>query len=366
MQFKERVFMPVLLMSALLSGTAQADIGDTQTFDTPEILEGWFCGVDCLVNGWNGGNIALNAGEDGAGDNAVLYTASGNRGFHFFTWQDNNAADFNFLGDFISAGVVAIQFDARHSGDGADLVLRGYLFDDESFGSAISNGSVTILNTLEGQPWQTYEISLRTEDLAVGPFAGVPTEGVELHDVLDLVGQAGLRHDPDNAGPGIPAPVAAAIYIDDIVLLRDTDGDGVLDGDDFCPDTASGEIVDEVGCANAQVDADGDGVCDLDAASGGPAMCAGIDRCPGTVIPEAVPTSKRGLGWFRWALQNSDGTFTQGRRHNKGHYNFTVQDTRGCSCEQIITESGYRGWVRDINLKYGCSTWVMLRWIWSE
>ena len=38
---------------------------------------------------------------------------------------------------------------------------------------------------------------------------------------------------------------------------RDTDGDGVLDGDDLCPDTPQGETVGADGCA---LDADGDGV----------------------------------------------------------------------------------------------------------
>jgi OOP family OmpA-OmpF porin len=47
----------------------------------------------------------------------------------------------------------------------------------------------------------------------------------------------------------------------------DSDGDGVYDGIDRCPDTPRGAVVDERGCA---VDSDGDGVPD------------GIDQCPGT------------------------------------------------------------------------------------
>ncbi len=48
---------------------------------------------------------------------------------------------------------------------------------------------------------------------------------------------------------------------------RDSDGDGVLDRRDDCPDTPPGAIVDEHGCPK---DSDGDGVYD------------GIDRCPNT------------------------------------------------------------------------------------
>ena len=48
---------------------------------------------------------------------------------------------------------------------------------------------------------------------------------------------------------------------------RDTDGDGVPDDKDKCPDTPAGATVDATGCPH---DADGDGVLD------------GLDKCPGT------------------------------------------------------------------------------------
>ena len=48
---------------------------------------------------------------------------------------------------------------------------------------------------------------------------------------------------------------------------KDSDGDGVKDGDDRCPDTPAGVEVDAVGCP---VDSDGDGVADYQ------------DRCPNT------------------------------------------------------------------------------------
>ncbi len=67
-------------------------------------------------------------------------------------------------------------------------------------------------------------------------------------------------------------------HLDNIVLgaglsigfgtrARDTDGDGVTDHHDACPDTPRGCTVDGRGCPT---DADGDGVCD------------GIDKCPNT------------------------------------------------------------------------------------
>ena len=58
---------------------------------------------------------------------------------------------------------------------------------------------------------------------------------------------------------------------------KDTDGDGVYDKKDKCPDTPHGAIVDAVGCPK---DSDGDGVYD------------GIDKCPDT--PKGWPVDATG------------------------------------------------------------------------
>jgi len=58
---------------------------------------------------------------------------------------------------------------------------------------------------------------------------------------------------------------------------KDTDGDGVRDSRDKCPNTPHGAIVDEHGCPK---DADGDGVFD------------GLDACPDT--PKGCPVDARG------------------------------------------------------------------------
>jgi hypothetical protein len=67
-----------------------------------------------------------------------------------------------------------------------------------------------------------------------------------------------------------------------IVPVDDADGDGVPDASDLCPGTPMGQAVDANGCSDAQVDADGDTVCDPGAVSGGPSGCIGSDNCPGT------------------------------------------------------------------------------------
>ena len=59
----------------------------------------------------------------------------------------------------------------------------------------------------------------------------------------------------------------AGVKVDANGCPLDSDGDGVLDGVDQCPDTPKGCEVDERGCP---IDSDGDGVCD------------GLDNCPDT------------------------------------------------------------------------------------
>ena len=73
--------------------------------------------------------------------------------------------------------------------------------------------------------------------------------------------------------PGTPAGVS----VDANGCPVDSDGDGVTDDKDKCPGTPSGATVDENGC---ELDSDGDGVVDR------------LDECPGT--PAGTPVDKRG------------------------------------------------------------------------
>ncbi len=92
------------------------------------------------------------------------------------------------------------------------------------------------------------------------------------------------------------------------------------------------------------IDEDGDGVLDT------------ADLCPGTVIPEAAPTSGE-LGANRYALTVEDVmTFAAGK---KGKDTFTTADTGGCSCEQIA-EAGFLG---NGHMKHGCSVGEMRSWV---
>jgi predicted extracellular nuclease len=112
---------------------------------------------------------------------------------------------------------------------------------------------------------------------------------------------------------------AAAVLIEDgATPLRSSDHDGLV--------------------LYVTTDRDGDGVND------------DSDYCPGTVIPESVPT--RDLGVNRWVLGDDDFAFdTRG----PGGGAYTTEDTAGCSCEQIIEAQGLgKGHTR-----FGCSNEAM-------
>ncbi len=74
-----------------------------------------------------------------------------------------------------------------------------------------------------------------------------------------------------------------------VVSPLDTDGDGVIDDKDKCPDTPKGVKVDEDGCP---LDTDGDGVPDY------------IDRCPDT--PKGAPVNSVGCWTIKGVLFDYD------------------------------------------------------------
>ena len=93
-------------------------------------------------------------------------------------------------------------------------------------------------------------------------------------------------------------------------------------------------------------DEDGDGVED------------DIDECPSTSIPESTPTA--GLRPNHFALLDGDAVFdTAAPGKGKGtNRSFTLGDTRGCSCEQIVEVLSLGGGHR----KHGCTVDVMEAW----
>jgi OOP family OmpA-OmpF porin len=122
------------------------------------------------------------------------------------------------------------------------------------------------------------------------PGGGGDSDGDGVSDCLDRcpetrmgcdVDKYGCSQDSDGDGvcdgrdecPRTPEGCA----IDEQGCPKDSDNDGVCDGKDRCPGTPKGCLVDERGCPK---DPDGDGVCD------------GLDACPNTQA--GVPVDERG------------------------------------------------------------------------
>ncbi|MBC8478250.1 MAG: OmpA family protein [Candidatus Delongbacteria bacterium] len=90
--------------------------------------------------------------------------------------------------------------------------------------------------------------------------------------------------DPDDFCPDTPP----GALVDEHGCPRDSDADGIFDGIDLCPHTPLGAVVDSTGCPR---DSDDDGVYD------------GLDRCPGTqmgaiVDADGCPLDSDGDGVF--------------------------------------------------------------------
>ena len=105
-------------------------------------------------------------------------------------------------------------------------------------------------------------------------------------------------------------------------------------------------VFEQITLAAVNVDDDGDGIPNDE------------DLCPDTTVPESVPTIA--LGKNRWALVDGDGVFDTNAPNGRGPgFMFDLEDTAGCSCEQIIEALE----VGQGHVRFGCSSSVMEEWL---
>ena len=126
----------------------------------------------------------------------------------------------------------------------------------------------------------------------------------------------------------------------------DNDNDGIDDADDNCPFTYNPD----------QKDFDGDGLgdaCDSDDDNDG--VGDADDMCKETTAD--VP--KKTLGTNRW-IWNGSKWITKRSKGKGPKKNFTMQQTKGCSCFDILSKrSGSFGG----HYKFGCSSGILTSWI---
>lgn len=100
-------------------------------------------------------------------------------------------------------------------------------------------------------------------------------------------------------------------------------------------------------CRDTCTDSDKDGVCDS------------ADRCAGTVLPESLSTGSL-PGMNRFADTDGDGTFnTLSSNDGEAERRFTLVDTAGCSCAQIVDALG----MSQEHAQSGCSLSTLESWV---
>jgi OOP family OmpA-OmpF porin len=106
-------------------------------------------------------------------------------------------------------------------------------------------------------------------------LVGDSSKGKEVMEEVARVGGCGVRVNADDiASAGAMAGFVEKVFLEEVM---DSDGDGVPDDLDKCPNTPKGVKVDAYGCP---LDADGDGVPDY------------LDKCPNT--PKGVKVDQNG------------------------------------------------------------------------
>ncbi|MHC4268203.1 MAG: OmpA family protein [Planctomycetota bacterium] len=145
-------------------------------------------------------------------------------------------------------------------------------------------------------------------------------------DMIDFVKQVFLTSDRDSDGDGVvdsidrcpdtPIGVEVDEYGCPKVINTDSDGDGVYDDKDDCPDTPIGVEVDEFGCPiTKRMDSDGDGVYD------------DKDNCPNT--PLGVEVDEYGCPKINNTDSDGDGVFDD-RDECPDTPKDAIVDNRGC------------------------------------
>lgn len=276
-----------------------------------------------------------------------------------------------------------LLLEGRYTGGGADFPLTVIAVHNRSLGSIedpVQGPRVREKRLAQAQSIAQKVQDLQTLDPAIHLVVTGDFNAYEFSDgFVDAVGQiAGNFNPADNERSG-PDLVDPNLSIQTLTVPADDRYSFVFSGSAQAIDHAltsaalttkvrrfeyargnadsAGDLVNDASTPLRSSDHDG-AVLFLFADSDGDGVADSGDVCGGTVFPEAVPT--QGLNPNHYALVNGDRIFDTVRPPGGGAGDvFTLDDTAGCSCDQIITAlhlgNGHR--------KHGCSVGVMRDWV---
>ena len=259
-------FIGSLLLSA--APLAAITLGQVDTFQDGT-TQGWSEGV----NSPNPPTNIATGGPAGAGDRNLQNISSGGFGAGSKMIMFNTA---QWTGNYTAAGVIRIEADMANLGT---TVLNMRITLE---GSSIYSSSSAAVLPADGQ-WYHVAFNINAASLTLvsgpGPLSNLLSNVTELR----LLSSAS----PSSNGDAL----VGTLGVDNITAVGDSDGDGVPDSIDQCPNTVPGASVDAVGCPPVIFgDLDRDGDVDLqdltgfEACASGPGVphngtptCAGLD-----------------------------------------------------------------------------------------
>jgi hypothetical protein len=263
-----------------------------------------------------GASDTLGIAQAIAVSDTTVYVADGERGLRIFDVSDPAVpVEIGFFSTAGSAAHVKVVDNTAYLGEADGLV---HVIDVSDPASPTGIGTATRVSSSLG-------------GLAVsGGYAYASTDTVQTTHVLDVLTPFSVCE--VGASGRLPGLNRGGIEVSDdrVYVSLGESGFAIFEA-----------------CTPASLDRDGDGFLDTD------------DACPAcTTRPESVPFEYLGVG--RWALLDADDEFetvAAGKRPVPAP--FTLADTKGCSCEQIVGSTG----AGDIHLRRGCATSLMEDWI---